>query len=299
MKKFWAMSDATADIYIYGDIVSQEYYDSDVTSKSFAEDLKRFNGEPVTVHINSAGGSIFDALAIYNALKDYGDVTIKIDGLAASAASMVAMSGKKIVMAENALLMIHSPHVLLTDAYDAAGLKAIEEQLGKVTESVTDTYRARIPNIDELIQVETWFNAREALAAGIVDEIAGEVPVALKGRTLFVNKLSVAADKFNMEKIREAMENPRLQEVNRVRELYALKTGKAIDVLIDVALERGDTAAQVKPYLDALKQTQDYTDVIRDQLESGAVGVAGQMSESEMRAAQADKIIELANKIMR
>ena len=105
----------SADLYFYGDIVSEswmsEWYEDDMCPadvKSFLDELENVNN--INIHINSGGGSVFGGLAIYNQLKRYNaTITTYIDGLAASIASVIAMAGDKIVMPENALLMIHKP----------------------------------------------------------------------------------------------------------------------------------------------------------------------------------------------
>ena len=95
---FWKFVNSTnsADIYIYGEISSQKWDDSDVTAKDFVEDLNKAKNKNVTVHINSSGGDVFQALAIYNSLKNYeGQVTISVEGVCASAATIIACAGQR------------------------------------------------------------------------------------------------------------------------------------------------------------------------------------------------------------
>lgn len=210
MKKCWNKSAGSADIFIYGDIVNYDWFDSDVTAKKFADDLNAYEGKPVTVHINSGGGDVFAGLAIYNTLKNYkGDVTISVDGLAASAASLIAMGGKKITMANNSLMMIHEPSVGLFGFLGAADLAKIQNQLAAVHGAIIQTYKNRLgeSDIESMVEAETWFNAQEALDVGLIDEITGEVDLHVDDaqKLLFVNKLSVSTKNFDVAKMRRAM----------------------------------------------------------------------------------------------
>ena len=108
--KFWEFKNEgeRAALYLYGEISTESWWGDEVTPKEFKEDLDACSG-PLDVHINSGGGEVFAGQAIYNMLKRYdGDVTVYIDGLAASIASVIAMAGDRIVMPANALLMIHN-----------------------------------------------------------------------------------------------------------------------------------------------------------------------------------------------
>lgn len=296
LKKFWNVkneSSASADIFIYGDITSEAWFDTDTTAKSFVDDLNSFGGKPVTVHLNSGGGDVFQALAISNSLRSYkGGVTIAIDGIAASAASLIAMGGNKITMAGNALMMTHAPSVGLIGYYDADELTRVQTQLSAVQDSIVKTYAARVGNsAAKLVAQETWINAREALELGLIDEITGDVELKVDDakKLMFVNSLEVSTKKFDAAKMRRAMEAKtmddkfvnqlketvaeamkptpppaepvvdvaaiRQQELSRIRDLQALKCGNsAVDAIIDVALGDGRTVAEIQPYIDALQK---------------------------------------------
>lgn len=333
MKKFWAMkndSSATADIFIYGDIIGgDKWNESDTTAKSFADDLEACKGKKIIVHLNSGGGSVFDALAIMNTMRQRGNITVSIEGVAASAASLIAMGGSRITMADNALMMTHAPSVGLLGYYDAEELTQIQKQLTAVESSIVQTYSTRVKDAAALVAEETWFNAQEALKLGLIDEITEAVDLKVDDaqKMLFVNSLAISTKKYDAAKMRRAMEAKtmsetvnqasepvvdvaaiRQQEISRIRELVSLKTGDVTtDALIEVAIGDGRSAAEIQPYLDAVKKVAQpsaaaqITAVIRDQLTSGAEGVAGGQpapTEDELKAAQAKKIADIANSLM-
>jgi ATP-dependent Clp protease, protease subunit len=138
---------------------------------------------PIDLRLNSPGGSVFDAVAIYNALKRHeGPVTVTIDGIAASAASYIAMAGDEVVMPENAFLMIHDPSGLVMGT--AGEMRNMAEALDKIAGSLIRGYAAKSGKSDEeiatLIAAETWFDAAEAVEAGFADRIAEPVRIAAR-----------------------------------------------------------------------------------------------------------------------
>ena len=140
-------------------------------------------GTALELRINSPGGSVFDAVAIYNALKRHdGQVTVTIDGIAASAASYIAMAGDEIVMPENTFLMIHDPSGLVMGT--AVDMRVMAETLDKIAGSLIRGYAAKSgqPDADiaALMAAETWFDAAEAVAAGLADRIAEPVRIAAR-----------------------------------------------------------------------------------------------------------------------
>ena len=172
----------TAEILIYEDI--GDGWLGGISAKQFVEDLKSIpKVGDITVRINSEGGSVFDGTAIYNALKNYdATINVKIDGLAASIASIIAMAGDTIEMAENAFMMIHNPWVVAAGTADE--LRDQADIMDKVQEKLVGTYSKRT-NIDdekvaELMAAETWMTADEALEMGFIDSITEEVRMAAK-----------------------------------------------------------------------------------------------------------------------
>ena len=176
MKKFWNWikdSDETRTLRLEGPIDEESLWGDEITPQMFRDELNAGEGD-VTVWINSPGGNVFAAAEIYTMLKDYkGSITVKIDAIAASAASVVAMAGDTVQMSPVAMLMIHDPStVAMGNTKDME--KAIEV-LNEVKESIINAYasksglsHARIAN---LMSNETWMNAKKAVELGFADEI--------------------------------------------------------------------------------------------------------------------------------
>ena len=206
--KFWNKSAESADIFIYGDIVAERWDETETTAKSFVEDLKSFNGADVTIHINSAGGDCFQATAIYNQMKQYsGAVNISIEGLCASAATIIACGASKITMADNSLMMIHNPSVGLAGYFDESDIVKVANSLSAVKSSILQVYKTRTGKSDaelsDLMTSETWYTAAEAVENNFADEIAGEISAQFDDskQILFVNKLSVDCRKFDCKQL--------------------------------------------------------------------------------------------------
>lgn len=166
-----------SEILIY-DVIGDGYFYGGVTAKAVQAALDQLAGKPVKVRINSPGGSVFEANAIYNMLAQYaGEVTTIIDSLAASAASYLAMVGKTRKIAENGMIMIHEPSVLTWG--DAVEHRKQAELLDKIRDVIVGMYRSRTGAEDKQLRdwmlAETWFTAEEAKAAGFVDEVLPNV----------------------------------------------------------------------------------------------------------------------------
>ena len=166
-----------AEVLIYDEIGAYG-----VTAKGFLAELGALpNDAALDLRLNSPGGSVFDAVAIFNALKRHaGEVTVWIDGIAASAASYIAMAGDIVVMPQNAFLMIHDPSGLVMGT--AEDMRSTAEALDKVKGSLIQGYAAKSGKPDAeiaaLMAAETWLDAQEALALGLIDRIAEPVKLA-------------------------------------------------------------------------------------------------------------------------
>ena len=179
MKKFWNWikdSDETRTLRLEGPIDEESFWGDEITPQMFRDELNAGEGD-VPVWINRPGGNVFAAAEIYTMLKDYkGSITVKIDAIAASAASVVAMAGDVVQMSPVAMLMIHDPStVAMGNTKDME--KAIEV-LNEVKESIINAYasksglsHARIAN---LMSNETWMNAKKAVELGFADEVLFE-----------------------------------------------------------------------------------------------------------------------------
>ena len=160
-------------LFLNGTIAEESWFDDDVTPQLFKEELLAGNGD-VTVWINSPGGDCVAAAQIYNMLMDYkGNVTVKIDGIAASAASVIAMAGTKVLMSPVSMMMIHNP---MTVAFgDSAEMQKVIEMLGSVKDSIINAYEIKTgqsrTKLSHLMDAETWLNAKKAIELGFADGI--------------------------------------------------------------------------------------------------------------------------------
>lgn len=174
----------SAEIFIYEDI-GDDYFGG-ISGNAFAKELRDLgNVENIDVRLNSMGGSVFEGLTIYNLLRDNpARVNTHIDGMAASIASVIAMAGDTVSIAENAFMMIHKPWA--PKMGDADEHRALADQLDKVESSIANAYTRHSQespeSIQEKMQAETWFDAQEALAFGLATEIRADTQaIAARG----------------------------------------------------------------------------------------------------------------------
>lgn len=219
--KFWQVKNevnGNSEILLYGPIAGESsWWGDEVTPRSFAEDLESLGGKDVTVRINSGGGDVFAAHAIHNQLVAYkGRVTVVIDGLAASAATIIAVAGDRIIMPANALFMIHNPAIRLSDYYGAAELLKAAEALNTIKGSIVAAYRKRCKASAEelaaMMDAETWMGAAECLEKGFVDEIQGSVSPVLNGSSLIVNSVNFDMKNFKNQDALKACINKKTEE---------------------------------------------------------------------------------------
>ena len=176
MRKFWSwVRDESGGrvLRLEGPIDEESFWSDGVTPKAFREDLYAEEGD-VTIYIHSPGGNVFAAAEIYTMVRDYpGTVTVKIDAIAASAASVVAMAGDRVMMSPVAMLMIHDP-MTIAMGNSKAMEKAIST-LNEVKESIVNAYQAKTGlsrnKIAKLMSDECWMNAKKAVELGFADEI--------------------------------------------------------------------------------------------------------------------------------
>lgn len=184
MNKFWKFKKVTNQydddtestenvLFLNGVIAEESWYDDEVTPKLFTTELSQYTGD-ITVFINSPGGDCFAASEIYTALKEHkGKVTVKINGIAASAASVIAMSGDMVEMSPTSMLMIHNPSMLLYG--EASELEQGIDFLNEVKESIINAYQLKTglsrSKLSHLMNNETWMNANAAHDLGFCDKI--------------------------------------------------------------------------------------------------------------------------------
>lgn len=177
MKKFWEWKNQTKDspvgrtIFLNGTIAEESWFDDDVTPQLFKDELMSGEGD-VTVWINSPGGDCIAAAQIYNMLKEYpGNITVKVDGLAASAASVIAMAGDTVLMSPVSMMMIHNPATIAMG--DHTVMQQVIDMLDEVKESIINAYVIKSgqsrAKLSHLMDMETWLSARKALELGLAD----------------------------------------------------------------------------------------------------------------------------------
>jgi ATP-dependent protease ClpP protease subunit len=173
---------AASEILIYGDI-GESWFDETVSAKQFVKEISEIEADAITVRINSFGGSVPDGLAIYNAIKRHkAVVTVEVDGMAFSIASLIAMAGDKVHMAANAMLMIHAPWTYAGG--NATQLRDLADQLDTWAAAMSTSYAAKTgrPQADMLALVsddkDHYYTAEEALAEKFIDAISDAMPAA-------------------------------------------------------------------------------------------------------------------------
>lgn len=234
MKKFWnwVTPEANEDnpeqervLELYGVIADEPWLDDSVTPQMFRDEL--FSGDgPVTIWLNSPGGDCIAASQIYSMLMDYkGNVTVKIDGIAASAASVIAMAGTKVLMAPTAMMMIHNP---MTAAYgNHEDMEKAIEMLGEVKESIINAYEIKTKlsraKLAHLMDSETWMNANKALELGFADDLLKDdkrqqtdSSYSFSGKQAETKLLNLITEKFKTD---VSMKGTRIAELEKRLEL--------------------------------------------------------------------------------
>lgn len=177
MKKFWnwIKNENTAEriLTLDGVIAEESWFDDDITPKAFKAELHAGEGD-IVIWLNSPGGDCVAASQIYAMLMDYkGKITVKIDGIAASAASVIAMAGTTVEMAPTALMMIHNP--LTVAIGDSEEMQKAISMLTEVKESIINAYEIKTgqsrTKLSHMMDAETWLNANKAIELGFADQL--------------------------------------------------------------------------------------------------------------------------------
>lgn len=177
IQKFWKwtknQTDTERTLFLNGTIAEECWFDDDISPRLFKDELLSGEGD-VTVWINSPGGDCVAAAQIYNMLREYhGNVTVKIDGIAASAASVIAMAGTTVLMSPVSMMMIHNPMTLALG--DKGEMEKAIEMLDAVKDSIINAYEIKTglsrAKISHLMDEETWMDAHKAVELGFADGI--------------------------------------------------------------------------------------------------------------------------------
>ncbi|WP_265460071.1 head maturation protease, ClpP-related [Enterococcus sp. HY326] len=211
MEKYFQIetSGTKATIYIYGDITDENYSESDVSALSFRNELAAIPlVSEIEVRVQSYGGSVFSGVAIYNMLKNYkAMVTVYIDGVACSIATVIAMAGDKVIMPSNSMMMIHNPMSSLSYG-NSNELRKMADTLDKIRESSIEAYLSKSngkitrEKLIDLLDDETWLSAEECKNYGFCDEVTNQVELVAK----FNDSTCINALKNNPIKLEEKKE---------------------------------------------------------------------------------------------
>ena len=253
--EFKNKSGEKAEIWIY-EMIGEDFWTGEgVTAKGFQKELSSVKASQIDLHINSPGGAVFDGITIYNLLKQHpATVTSYIDGIAASIASVIALAGNKVIMAENALYMMHNPSGLVMG--NAEDMRKMADVLDKIRGTMTGVYSGKSGKLEEeinaLLDAETWMNADEAYEAGFIDEIGIEMDLAACAK--FVPVMTKAGFKHIPNQIKGTKNGPNERSIEKVLRDAGLSRSQAKEILA-----KGWDGANVR---DA--QTTDPTPPLRD-----------------------------------
>jgi ATP-dependent Clp protease, protease subunit len=223
-------------LFLNGAIAEESWFEDDVTPKIFKEELFAENGD-ITVWINSPGGDCVAAAQIYNMLIEYpGNVTVKIDGVAASAASVIAMAGTKVYMSPVSMLMIHNP---MTMAYgNTAEMQKAIDMLSEVKESIINAYEVKTglsrAKLSRLMDAETWMNVNKAVELGFADGVLNKVNddsnALLEQPSLATSFSRVEVTNSLMNKIADKC---RIEKKSVTKQEEPILTERSVDSLMD------------------------------------------------------------------
>ena len=279
MTKTWYNMTATednssAEISIYDAIGGY-----DVNAKQFVDELKEINAETINLRINSPGGSVIDGNAMFNALQRHpAKVITHIDGLAASMASVIAMAGDEVHMADNALLMIHNPWTMSIG--DADELRADADLLDKMSASILSAYgrsQYEAEEIKNLMDEETWFTAQEAFDAGFVDHISTGLRAAASDITAMAasSEFSIPADK-QIASLNKQIEAITKTGVDVSNELAEQRTKAE-----EISAELLEACAKVEEAETAKAEAVEAAEQIKAELETKAAELEAKDAEIE------------------
>lgn len=207
MNKFWNFQNVNKEervLTLDGVIASDSWWEDDISPEMFRKELNAGNG-PLTLWINSPGGDCIAAAQIYNMLREYpGTVTVKIDGIAASAASVIAMAGDKVLMSPVGMMMIHNPAMMAWG--DSEEMKKASRTLDAVKESIINAYQIKTKldrkKLSDLMDSEKWMDSTEAYELGFID---GEIEK--KEKEVMLNQMVAYANGTAMKSLKKRM-NP-------------------------------------------------------------------------------------------
>lgn len=194
MKKFWnwVKNEGGRTLYFDGYIAQDSWYEDEISPKQFKAELTEASGN-IAVWVNSPGGDVFAASQIYNMLQEYpGKVIVKIDGIAASAASVIAMAGDEVHMSPTGMLMVHNPATSIFG--EASDLQSGIAMLNEVKEGIINAYEHKTGlsrvKLAHMMDAETWMSAKKAVELGFADKVL-YAPEQEEGEGFIFDKVTV------------------------------------------------------------------------------------------------------------
>lgn len=211
-KQFWKVkniADNVGELLIYGDLSDSTWWGDEVTPKQFNEDLDSLNGvNELHIRINSYGGDVFAGHAMLNSINNFKrkndcEVKVFVDGIAASAASVVAMAGDKIIMPANTMMMVHDPAIGICGYVNETKLRQYLDAIGPIKDSIVAAYYDRTgiekDSIAETMKNETWMTAATAIELGYADVLSDEIELDLQMKSddlMIINNIEVDCKQF-------------------------------------------------------------------------------------------------------
>ncbi len=245
---------------MHGTIAEESWFDDDVTPQIFKDELNAGSGD-ITVWINSPGGDCVAAAQIYNMLTQYkGNVTVKIDGIAASAASVIAMAGNMVLMSPVSMMMIHNPATVAVG--DHAEMQKAIDMLAEVKESIINAYVIKTglsrSKLSHLMDAETWMDANKAVELGFADDIVTRAETKPNTdseeededdeSTEEKEKKPTDSMLFSRKAINNALMNKLEKHYVQSKEIVTKQAE------ISVSTNKGTSAKEIKEHLDFIKK---------------------------------------------
>lgn len=256
MKKFWNWKNqaptentpAERVLTLNGTIAEESWFDDDVTPQLFKDELNAGSGD-ITVWINSPGGDCVAAAQIYNMLTEYsGNVTVKIDGIAASAASVIAMAGNTVLMSPVSMMMIHNPATIAWG--DHTEMQKAIDMLDEVKESIINAYAIKTglsrAKLSHLMDAETWMNSNKAMELGFVDGIIAREQQSDPADGGTPNDSITDSVLFSRRAVNNAL-------LNKLERHYKKPTASVAEQS-NIPVETGTPAAELKERLNFIKK---------------------------------------------
>ncbi|CAI1776740.1 MULTISPECIES: ClpP-like prohead protease/major capsid protein fusion protein [Serratia] len=244
-----AKAGGTASISIYDEIGMWG-----ITARQFSDDLTALGRvSHIELHIHSPGGDVFEGIAIYNLLKNHpARITVTIDGIAASMASVIAMVGDKVRMPENAMMMIHRPWGI--QGGDSAEMRRYADLLDKIEETLIPAYAAKTGKTSEdlaaMLEAETWMNGKECVEQGFADELLEPVQAMARLESKRIEGMNMPETVKNMIVAPQASaptnSMPEQERINGIKNLFAMFGGRHADLQASCVEDASCTVDQAK-----------------------------------------------------